>query len=289
MPHQNQTKVMFKLDIPLDKIKPKYLDEASQFIKIDKMDVHYKVEGDGKPLILLHDAGSSLQIWDNWVPLLTPYFKVIRLDLPGFGLTPKSEKFNYQIDSYIYFIKKFTAELGLGLEMFSIGGAGFGGHIAWQYTLLHQHKVTKLLLINAQGYTTLNSLSLFQFDTKSNFGKFLLRWRGTKQYVDKLLKKSVGNQSIVTDGFVQQTQDFLLVKDVRHSLVTLANNPPKERIKRLSEIKTPTLIQSGSLVEKTKFDTDLPNTTSKMYNGIGLLPMLELPDRTAQDVIQFLK
>lgn len=279
---------MFKLDIPLDKIKPKHTDDTSKFITIDKMEVHYKEEGQGKALVLLHDAGSSLKIWDNWMPFLTAHFRVIRLDLPGFGLTSASRRFNYKIDSYIYFIKKFTTALGLGLETFNIGGSGFGGHIAWQYTLLHQHKVVKLLLINAQGYTTKNSLSLFQFDEKSGFGRFSLRWRGTRKMVDKHLKKILGNQSIINSELIEQTQDFLLCEGIRKSLVTLSKIEIKDRHKRLPQLTTPTLIQWGSKVEKVKFDKDLPNAHLELYKGIGLLPMIELPEQTAKDVIQFL-
>ncbi|NJN78393.1 MAG: alpha/beta fold hydrolase [Saprospiraceae bacterium] len=96
---------MFKLDTPLEITMNNYTDENSKFVTIDKMSIHYKEEGEGKVLVLLHDAGTSLKIWDEWMPLLTPHFKVIRLDLPGFGLSRKSKKFDYKMDSYIYFIK----------------------------------------------------------------------------------------------------------------------------------------------------------------------------------------
>lgn len=279
---------MFKLDIPLDKIKPKHTDDNSKFITIDKMQVHYKDDGKGKALVLLHDAGTSLKIWDSWMPFLSEHFRIIRLDLPGFGLTPKSNRFNYQMDSYIYFIKKFTTALGLGLETFNIGGVGFGGHLAWQYTLLHQHKVEKLLLINAQGYATQSSLSLFQFDKKSSFGRFMLRWRGTQRMVDKQLKKVLGNPSIVDSQLVEETQELLLCKGNRQSLVTLASIELKDRRKRLSEIQTPTLIQWGSKAEKVKFEKDLPNSKYHVYKGVGLFPMIEQPEQTAKDVLSFL-
>ena len=91
---------MFKSDIPFDTIKEKYTDEQSQFISIDGMDVHYKDEGEGEVLLLLHSVNTSLHDWDNCSDDLNKHFRVIRLDLPGFGLTLASKDFDYKRDSY---------------------------------------------------------------------------------------------------------------------------------------------------------------------------------------------
>lgn len=279
---------MFKLDLPLDSIKQKYTDDNSKFVTIDKMNVHYKEEGEGEPLVLLHDAGLSLQIWNNLMPFLTKHYRVIRFDLPGFGLTAASKRFDYSMDKYIYFVKKMTAAVGLSLGKFSILGAGFGGHIAWQYTLLHHHRIEKLILINAQGYASKNSLSLFQFDKKNGLSKGLMRWRGNTWMVNKLLRKQVGNESIINDQLIREIQDILLCKGNRKSLIRLSKAALKDRKHRMPEIKTSTLVIWGSKVEKVNFEKDLPNVEFKKYEGIGLLPMVENAKQTAEDIIQFL-
>lgn len=279
---------MFKLDLPLEIATKIYADENSKFVTIDKMNIHYKEEGSGTALVLLHDAGLSLNIWDAWLPFLTPYFKVIRLDLPGFGLSPQSKKFDYKMDSYIYFIKKFTAAVDLGLEQFYIGGIGFGGHLAWQYTLLHPHKILKLLLLNPQGQTLDKTNGLFPFENKSSFAKFILRWKGSQGAIKKQLQKSLGNQSVITDKLVKQTQELLICKGNRKSLVILAENPLKNRYDKISTIEIRTFIQFGSKNPNKDFGKEMPKMKSKIYDGIGALPMLELPEQTAQDVIRFL-
>lgn len=279
---------MFKLDISQERIKSEYADDNSKFITIDKMNVHYKDEGTGEPLILLHDAGLSLNIWNEIMPFLTNHFRVIRLDLPGFGLTAASKRFDYSMDKYIYFVKKFTAAVGLSLDMFSVLGAGFGGHIAWQYTLLHQHRVNKLILINALGYATSNSLSLFKFDKKNGFGRFLMRWRGNNWMIKSLLKKQIGKEIIINDKLVKEIQDLLLCNNNRKSLVKLSKAAVKNRQHRIKEIRTPSLIIWGNKVEKVDFEKDLPNAQYNEYEEIGLLPMIEDSKKTAEDIIQFL-
>ncbi|RLD60295.1 MAG: alpha/beta hydrolase [Bacteroidetes bacterium] len=47
--------------------------------------IHYKREGNGKPIVLLHGFLESLEMWDNFTKTLSKGFTVIRIDLPGFG------------------------------------------------------------------------------------------------------------------------------------------------------------------------------------------------------------
>ena len=54
---------------------------------IEGMRVHYRDEGTGPPLVLIHGTSSSLHTWDGWVTRLAAHRRVVRLDLPGFGLT----------------------------------------------------------------------------------------------------------------------------------------------------------------------------------------------------------
>ena len=47
--------------------------------------IHYKTEGTGKPIILLHGFLESLEMWNDFTKSLLHKFTVIRIDLPGFG------------------------------------------------------------------------------------------------------------------------------------------------------------------------------------------------------------
>lgn len=54
--------------------------------------IHYKVDGEGEALVLLHGFIESMAIWDDFTKVLAKNFKVIRIDLPGHGKTPLIEK-----------------------------------------------------------------------------------------------------------------------------------------------------------------------------------------------------
>ena len=47
--------------------------------------IHYKVEGKGDALVLLHGFLESSTMWNSLMPVLSKRFKVISVDLPGHG------------------------------------------------------------------------------------------------------------------------------------------------------------------------------------------------------------
>jgi len=51
-------------------------------------EVNYLVEGEGEPVVLLHGFLENIHIWDDFIHFLKPHFKIIAIDLPGFGKTP---------------------------------------------------------------------------------------------------------------------------------------------------------------------------------------------------------
>ena len=117
---------------------------------MDGLSVHYRDEGAGPPLLLLHGTGSSLHTWDAWTDALRGHFRVIRMDLPGFGLTGPNRDDDYRIERYVEFVEAFRRRLGL--ESFALAGNSLGGEIAWSYTVAHPDRVSALVLVDPAGY-----------------------------------------------------------------------------------------------------------------------------------------
>ena len=51
-------------DIPVEDLKKDYANEYSKFIKVDGIQVHYRDEGNGFPIVLIHGIGASLHTWN---------------------------------------------------------------------------------------------------------------------------------------------------------------------------------------------------------------------------------
>lgn len=90
--------------------------------------LNYEIQGSGsEPLVLLHGFMENLSIWDDLVPHLSERFKVIKIDLPGFG---KSEAVAEIQTSEIMAdeVKKVTDQLGL--KNFHLLGHSMGGYVS---------------------------------------------------------------------------------------------------------------------------------------------------------------
>ena len=137
-------------DIPLETLKARWAGGASQFVAVDGMGVHVRDEGSGPAVVLLHGTSSSLHTWDGWVERLRQGHRVVRFDLPAFGLTGPSPARDYSIDAYTAFVDHLTTRLGL--QRFVLAGNSLGGGIAWAYALAHPDRVRALILVDAVGY-----------------------------------------------------------------------------------------------------------------------------------------
>ena len=100
---------------PLSELTEKYTDESSKFMAVDDLVIHYRDQGTGPTLVLLHGVGSSLHTWDGWVNRLEPHYRILRIDLPGHGLTgkdPRVKKYDiaYMIDKLDKFLNKLSID-----------------------------------------------------------------------------------------------------------------------------------------------------------------------------------
>ena len=150
-------------DIPREKLEIKYATGASQFLDLpDGARIHFRDEGEvNKPVIvLLHGFNGSLLNFERLVPLLANDFRLISLDLPGFGLTGAIHSGNYTTNSYMDTVTSITNYLGI--NKFSIAGNSMGGGVAWRYAIEYPNKVEGLILLASSGVMTREDRDRFE-------------------------------------------------------------------------------------------------------------------------------
>lgn len=89
--------------------------------------INYFERGDGEPLVLVHGIGSRWQIWEPVIPLLAERFRVIAVDLPGFGASPVGDE-PTTVDALTDRLARFLAEQGI--ERPHLAGNSMGGAIS---------------------------------------------------------------------------------------------------------------------------------------------------------------
>ena len=284
-------------DIPLETLKETYANTESQFMALEGMEVHYRDEGpktDSIPIVLIHGTGASLHTFDDWTYSLSKYRRVLRMDLPAYGLTGPFMDRNYSTQHYVAFIAAFLDELGV--EYCVLAGNSLGGKIAWNFTSAYPDRVDRLVLIDASGYPTGSSrvpiaFQLAQLPVVKQLFTFI-----TPRFVAASSVKNVyADPQKVAPEVIDRYFELTLRSGNRQAFVDKLNTPvtPFSR-EKVMEIQQPTLILWGAedrlipLEVAQQFHKDLPNSTLVVIDNLGHVPMEEDPERSIEPVLQFL-
>jgi pimeloyl-ACP methyl ester carboxylesterase len=279
-------------------LKPQYAPSPSSFVNIDGMDVHYRDEGnpnDTVPIVLIHGTSSSLHTYEGWVSALKGQNRVVRMDIPAFGLTGPFLSHNYSIANYVDFINKFLKNRGI--KHCILGGNSLGGSIAWQFTLTHPDMVEKLILIDAGGYPSKSTSTPIGFKlARIPFLNKIMTFITPRSMVKKSLENVYVDKTQISETLIARYFDLTLREGNRQALVdrmTMTNDLSKTPL--IKTLQQPTLVlwgeQDGLIpVENAQhFHDDLPNDTMVILKNMGHVPMEENPTESVKPVLEFLK
>lgn len=283
---------------PLSELTQNYANNESQFLAVDDLVIHYRDEGlkNGPVLVLLHGVASSLHTWDGWVEQLGDRYRIIRIDLPAHGLTgPDPELDRYEINYMVDKLDKFLNRLNID-EMY-LAGNSLGGYISWNYALHRPDRVKKLVLIDSAGYPqdmpfimSFTATPVIGEISTLVFPRFMLASN---------LEEAYGDDDKVSDELVKRYHDLTLRPGNREGLVavfrTMAEQSENPNLAdRVKELQPPVLLMWGEedlwvpLEIMEKFREDLPSAQVVTYEGVGHMPMEELPVQSARDASGFL-
>jgi len=277
-------------DIPVDELKRSYAGGASRFVDVGGLQVHYRDEGEGPPLVLLHGTGASLHTWDAWAEAVRTHFRVIRMDLPGFGLTGPNRDDDYRIDAYVAFLEAFRGKLGL--DSFALAGNSLGGQIAWSYAVAHPAPVSALVLLDPAGYPIDRPALVFRLARIPG-----ISWLMTKldpgPITEKTLRDCYGDPRKVTPALVERYRKLALREGNRRAFVARVARRAEDRSGDIANIRSPTLILWGAqdrlipVAHAQRFVRGIPGARLVVYDGVGHVPMEEIGERSAADTDAF--
>ncbi len=285
-------------DLPVEELNTKYRVEPYEYLQVDGMAVHYRAEGpesDSVPLVLLHGTGSSLYTWDAWARELKDTHRVIRLDLPAFGLTGPHPDGEYTLDFYVDFLHAFLTKMNV--KRCVLAGNSLGGEITWQYALKYPAEVQKMILIGAAGYPTKSKNVPLPYVV---LRLPVLREAFKKSTPEEVIRKSLNylyaDTTRVTDSLVALYSDMTRREGNREALTDRMESIGEEGPwQQLPTIQTPTLLLWGKqdqlipLSYGLRFDKDLPNSTLVVIPDAGHMPMEEVPQASLSAVKDFLR
>ncbi|XP_074094803.1 epoxide hydrolase 4 [Cotesia typhae] len=120
------------------------------YVKLKGIKLHYVETGEKfQPLLLLlHGFPDCWLSWREQLPILSEHYRVVALDLKGFGDSDKpTRRRSYRIEVLINELRQFISTLGV--DKCSIIGHDLGGLLGWFMTILHSDIIDKFVAISS--------------------------------------------------------------------------------------------------------------------------------------------
>lgn len=271
----------------------KYCNEYSRFAVINGSLVHYRDEGEGMPVLLLHGAFSSLHTFDDWTDLLKEHYRIIRLDLPGLGLSdPPASKSKFSLEIYKNCILELLRQIGV--PRCHIVGNSLGGWLAWELALQHPKQFAKMILLAPAGFMDSRSIPIPFKMAQTPFVDKIAHFAIKRNLVDLFLRQVYIDKSKVSDELVDRYYDLFSKEGNPETFFRLVNGKFKDVTNKMHKIKNETLIIWGELDEwlpinnAFRFKDAIPNSELIIYDDLGHIIMEEAPEPSAEDVKDFL-
>jgi pimeloyl-ACP methyl ester carboxylesterase len=189
----------------------------------------YLVRGSGRPVLVLHGWGASIEAIHPIIAGLAPVATVYALDLPGFGQS-EPPPLPWGVQEYQEFLAAFMDELGI--ERPTIVAHSNGGRIAIRMAATEPRRVARLVLVDSAGIRPKRTLRYYRRVGMAKLGKYAARYLGTPG--ERLRARIVGRVA---------STDYAAAGEMRPTLVRLVNSDLREY---LPHITAPTLLVWGA-------------------------------------------
>lgn len=124
------------------------LAQSLIFITKEKKSIVYQDIGKGTPLVLIHAFPTDQRLWKAQQKELKKYFRVITLDLWGFGQSQMTDGSAITMTDYADEVKQLLDKLQIQKAI--IGGESMGGYIALAFLKKYPNEVKGLILSDTQ-------------------------------------------------------------------------------------------------------------------------------------------
>lgn len=251
--------------------------------------------GNGPVVLLVHGFSANKDTWLRFTADLPEDWHVIAPDLAGHGDTPAPTDGDYGLVHQAERLHALMAKVGA--SKFHIAGNSMGGAISAIYATLYPEQVASLILIDAAGVDAPHPSDFIKgladgknpliatdeasFENRWNLVMAkppVLPWPLRPALIRDTIRRAAINREIFAD--------MLATRD------TLEANHFEEQL--TEKAKMPALILWGekdqvldvSMVDV--FKQKLPQAQVKIFPGVGHVPMMEIPQETADAVSQFI-
>ncbi|WP_066425309.1 alpha/beta fold hydrolase [Anabaena sp. 4-3] len=262
------------------------------FLDTEDGQILYRIGGEGEPLLLLHMNPRSSDEYRELMPILAKKYRVIAMDLMGFGDSDKPPRL-YSVADYAKTVIALLDELGIAKT--NILGNHTGAFVSGEVAAAYPERVNKLILCNVAGFGEAGKADLMRrfqegFVIQEDGSHLMERWLARSSYVGSA---DLNHRWVLDD-----------LKCFGYPLyaVWAVGNYCMEAAERFTAIKCPTLIfwgiddveefeRLGLALAKDRYflSQAIPHSQVVELPGGTICMMNQMPEEIAKIVIQFLE
>jgi pimeloyl-ACP methyl ester carboxylesterase len=253
--------------------------------------LYYYEEGKGPPLLLIHGFGASTYTWRHVAPGLAKSYRVIAVDLKGFGQSDKPFDGRYSVFDQADLLAQLIEDKDL--HNLTLVGHSFGGGVALLLALEADHRlegrIAKLVLLDSIAYPQ-NIPVFFRLLDVPLVSQLGVRMVPPSVQTRVALRIAYFDDSKIDPDEVETYAAPLKTAAGKHAIIHSARQIMPDDLARISEryksIELPTLIvwcdhdRIVPLEVGLKLRRTLPNSTLRLVEDCGHMPQEEQPATT---------
>lgn len=267
--------------------------------KVNKLQLASSSIGEGDPVLLIHGFGASSYSWRHVIEPLAQKYRVITVDLKGFGDSPKPRDNQYSVYEQARLVRNFILENGL--QNFHIVGHSYGGGVALATSIYlsasHPNLQNSLILIDSIAYP--QDLPYFiEILATPVLGSLVMYAIPNNVQVKSLLKKVYFNDELIPESAINHYAGNLGKPNAKYATLTTAQQMLPADLQQFSDnyanLTIPTLIiwseddEIVPLAIGERLHKDLPNSKMVVLNSVGHAVQEERPSLLLPYLQQFL-
>lgn len=254
---------------------------------INRTQIHFADQGNGPAIVLVHGFPLNHAMWKRQVEALSKRFRVIAMDVRGFGRSAPTGPFT--IETIADDVHALAEHLKLGT--FVLGGLSMGGYVVLAYAGKYPATLRGLMLVDTRAEAD-------SAPVKENRDKMIAtaRQQGARPISDAMLGRLIPEATAKSRadlvGELRQMMESCAPEAIAHALEAMRDRP--DYVSSLAGIAVPTLILSGELdaitppeVMKVLHD-NIPRSQFAIIPGSGHMSPMEQPNAVTREMERFL-
>ena len=271
--------------------------EHSCFIHVDGVRVHYQEAGDehAPAMVLIHGFASSTLVWSKvFLNIDDAGYRVIALDMLGYGYSAKPRNGEYTIAGQAKLLVRLLDHLGISRAIFV--GSSYGGAVAATCALDYPDRVEKLILVGAVNNNRPLAFTLMRLFGSPVFGDVVSPLLiGSRRLLRRRMKRVYDEHSWVLDEQRVDARHLpLRAASTHRAIIRTVRGWDAERISSDAHLITqPTLLLWGEsdreipLADGERLHEEIPGSRLVVFVNCGHLPHEEYPEAFTNVVTDF--